>query len=96
MRFGNIASKVTGSEFLQVHTAEGSEPAQSLLAPWNTGQPSKYWRAPLGVSTVELCISLAAPASVSSIVLLVSPCGYTYRDVPVVHKKLHSGSGFQF
>lgn len=76
---------------MQVHTAEGSEPAQSLLAPWSTELPNKYWRAPVGVTTVELCMSLVASAFVSSIVLLVSPCGYTRQDVPVVSKKLHSG-----
>lgn len=70
--------------FVQVTTAEGSESAQSLLAPWNAGLPASFWRAPVGVSSVEFCVLLAAPALVSSIVLLVSSCGYTRQNIPRV------------
>ncbi|XP_024361756.1 probable phosphoinositide phosphatase SAC9 [Physcomitrium patens] len=67
-----------------VSTAEGSEPAQSLLAPWNSGTSKSFWRAPIGAPTVEFCVLLAAPSVVNTIVILVSSCGYTSQDVPLV------------
>lgn len=67
-----------------VDTAVGSESAQSLLAPWNSGAFKSYWQSPVGVSTVEFCILLAAPSVVTSIVLIVSSRGYTSQDVPIV------------
>jgi hypothetical protein len=67
-----------------VQTAEGSEPPQSLLSPWSTRLPATYWRAPEGVTMVEFCVALASPAVVSTIVLLVSPCGFTSQDLPMV------------
>jgi hypothetical protein len=71
-------------ELVQVQTAEGSEPPQSLLSPWSTRLPATYWRAPEGVTMVEFCVALASPAVVSTIVLLVSPCGFTPQDLPMV------------
>lgn len=87
---------MVGAVFLQVTTAEGSESAQSLLAPWNAGLPASFWRAPLGVSSVEFCVLLATPALVSSIVLLVSSCGYTRQNIPRVSNLCGEESSYFF
>jgi hypothetical protein len=67
-----------------IETAAGSDTAQSLLAPWNSRTCNSFWRAPIGVSTVDFCVLLATPSTVTSIVLLVSSCGYNSQDVPIV------------
>lgn len=72
------------ADVVQIETAAGSDSAQSLLAPWNSRTFNSFWRAPTGVSTVEFCVLLATPSTVTSIVLLVSSCGYNSQDVPIV------------
>ncbi|XP_058105963.1 probable phosphoinositide phosphatase SAC9 isoform X2 [Magnolia sinica] len=67
-----------------VETAAGSAPFLSLLSPFNTGSQNSYWRAPPRISSVEFAIVLGSLADVSGIILLVSPCGYSSSDCPIV------------
>lgn len=69
---------------LQVETAMGSAPPLSLLAPFNTGPRHSYWRAPPKSSSVEFVIVLGSLSDVSGVILLVSPCGYSTSDCPIV------------
>lgn len=56
----------------------------SLLAPLNSGAQDSFWRAPLSASSVDFVIVLGDLSDVSGVVLLVSPCGYSMADTPVV------------
>ncbi|MCD7455508.1 putative phosphoinositide phosphatase sac9 [Datura stramonium] len=67
-----------------VETAAGSAPFMSLLAPLNSGAQDSFWRAPPSASSVEFVIVLGDLSDVCGVVLLVSPCGYSMADAPVV------------
>ncbi|XP_052172812.1 probable phosphoinositide phosphatase SAC9 isoform X1 [Diospyros lotus] len=67
-----------------VETAAGSAPLLSLLAPLDSGLPHSYWKAPPSASFVEFVIALGDLSDVSGVVLLVSPCGYSMSDAPIV------------
>ncbi|VFQ87587.1 unnamed protein product [Cuscuta campestris] len=67
-----------------VETAAGSAPFMSLLAPINSGSRDLYWKAPSSTSSVEFVIALSQFSDVSAVLLLVSPCGYSMSDVPIV------------
>lgn len=67
-----------------VETAAGSAPFMSLLAPLNSGAQDSFWRAPPSASSVEFVIVLGDLSDVCGVVLLVSPCGYSMADTPVV------------
>jgi hypothetical protein len=80
----SLAEFPYGGLLYPVETAEGSEPALSLLAPIDIGSAKSYWRAPPRATNVEFAIVLATTSVVSGIALLVSPCGYTTLDPPIV------------
>lgn len=80
----SLAEFPYGGLLYPVETAEGSEPALSLLAPIGIGSAMSYWRAPPRATSVEFAIVLATTSVVSGIALLVSPCGYTTLDPPIV------------
>ncbi|XP_075098514.1 putative phosphoinositide phosphatase SAC9 isoform X4 [Nicotiana tabacum] len=67
-----------------VETAAGSAPFMSLLAPLNSGAQDSFWRAPHSAASVEFVIVLGDLSDVCGVVLLVSPCGYSMTDAPVV------------
>lgn len=67
-----------------VETAIGSAPFLSLLAPSDSGLHQSYWRAPPSVSSVDFVIVLSNLSDVSGVILLVSPCGYSMSDAPIV------------
>lgn len=69
---------------LQVETDVGSEPFLSLLSPLYFGALRSYWRAPRGCSSVEFSIVLGNLSDVSGVILLVSSCGYSSFDRPLV------------
>lgn len=80
----SLAEFPYGGLLYPVETAEGSEPSLSLLAPVDIGSAKSYWRAPLRATSVEFAIILATTSVVSGVALLVSPCGYTTLDPPIV------------
>ncbi|KAI9082350.1 hypothetical protein K1719_035773 [Acacia pycnantha] len=65
-----------------VETATDSAPSMSLLAPFDFG--SQYWKAPPGTSSVEFGIVLGDLSNVNGVILIVSPCGYSLVDAPIV------------
>nr|GMD99831.1 probable phosphoinositide phosphatase SAC9 isoform X1 [Ipomoea batatas] len=67
-----------------VETAAGSAPFMSLLAPINSGSRDSYWKAPSSTSAVEFVIVLSQLSDVSGVLLLVSSCGYSMSDAPIV------------
>ncbi|CAN6468275.1 unnamed protein product [Victoria cruziana] len=67
-----------------VETADGSAPALSLLLPLDAGEAGSYWRAPPDSTNVEFAIVLGTLSIVSGIILLVSSCGYSTFDIPIV------------
>lgn len=66
----------------QVETATDSSPSLSLLAPFDFG--SQYWKAPPSASSVEFGIALGDLSDVNGVILIVSPCGYSLVDAPIV------------
>ncbi|XP_043693987.1 probable phosphoinositide phosphatase SAC9 [Telopea speciosissima] len=67
-----------------VETAVSSAPSLSLLAPIGFGSQYLYWRACPSISSVEFAIALGSLSDVSGVILLVSPCGYSAGDCPMV------------
>lgn len=67
-----------------VETAVDSAPLLSLLTPLNSWSQHSYWKAPPSTTSVEFSIVLGTLADVSEVILLVSPCGYSLVDAPVV------------
>ncbi|XVF84266.1 hypothetical protein PTKIN_Ptkin17bG0019500 [Pterospermum kingtungense] len=69
-----------------VETAKDSAPLLSLLTPLPLGSGSKhsYWKAPPNSTSAEFVIVLGNLSDVSGVVLLVSPCGYSEADAPMV------------
>ncbi|KAJ6824952.1 putative phosphoinositide phosphatase SAC9 [Iris pallida] len=67
-----------------VETAPSSQPLLSLLAPLGIGEKHSYWRAPSSSSTVEFSILLGGLSDVSGVAMLVSSCGYSTSDCPMV------------
>lgn len=69
---------------LQVETVANSAPFLSLLAPFNSGSRLSYWKAPPSTTSVDFGIVLGNISDVSGVILLVSPCGYSMADAPIV------------
>lgn len=67
-----------------VETATDSAPLLSLLTPLYSGSPHSYWKAPPNATSVEFVTVLGTLSDVSGVVLLVSPCGYSEADAPLV------------
>ncbi|KAK6914467.1 SAC domain [Dillenia turbinata] len=67
-----------------VETARDSAPFLSLLAPLGAGPGHLYWKALPTTSSIEFVIVLGGLSDVSGVILLVSPCGYSAADTPVV------------
>ncbi|GMI96044.1 ARABIDOPSIS THALIANA SUPPRESSOR OF ACTIN 9, SUPPRESSOR OF ACTIN 9, MURUS 11 [Hibiscus trionum] len=67
-----------------VETATDSAPLLSLLTPLYSGSQHSYWKAPPNTTSVEFVIVLGTLSDVSGVVLLVSPCGYSEADAPIV------------
>ncbi|KGN54995.1 probable phosphoinositide phosphatase SAC9 isoform X1 [Cucumis sativus] len=67
-----------------VETAADSAPVLSLLAPLDSGSYSSYWKAPPNATSAEFVIVLDSISDVSGVILLVSPCGYSAGDTPIV------------
>lgn len=64
--------------------AKDSAPFLSLLAPLNSGSQNSYWKASPNTSSVEFVIVLNTLSDVSGVMLLISPCGYSVADAPIV------------
>ncbi|XP_039055765.1 probable phosphoinositide phosphatase SAC9 [Hibiscus syriacus] len=67
-----------------VETATDSAPLLSLLTPLYSGSQHSYWKAPPNTNSVEFGIVLGTLSDVSRVLLLVSPCGYSEADAPIV------------
>ncbi|KAI4324378.1 hypothetical protein L6164_023923 [Bauhinia variegata] len=67
-----------------VETAIDSAPFLSLLSPFESGSQLSYWKAPPSTSTVEFGIVLGNISDVSGVIMIVSPCGYSMVDAPIV------------
>lgn len=67
-----------------VETATGSAPLLSLLTSFDYGAQHSYWRAPPKLSSVEFSIVLGSLSDVTGLILVVSPCGYSTSDCPIV------------
>lgn len=67
-----------------METGTDSAPFLSLLTPLNLASSSSYWKAPPSSSSVEAVIILSTLSDVNSVILLVSPCGYSDADAPTV------------
>ena len=85
---------VCGFMLWKVETAAGAAPPLSLLAPLGSGAQHCYWRAPANCTSVEFPIVLGDLSDVSGVMLVVSPCGYSEGDAPMV-SILFSFRGFQ-
>ncbi|KAJ1271552.1 hypothetical protein BS78_06G135800 [Paspalum vaginatum] len=73
------------ASFLQmVETADDSEPLLSLLAPLGTGEYKSYWKAPHDKTSVEFSIVLGGLSDVAGVAIIVSSCGYSTSDRPIV------------
>ncbi|KAL0866200.1 hypothetical protein Bca101_045318 [Brassica carinata] len=68
----------------KVETGTDSAPFLSLLAPLNHASSNSYWKAPPSSNSVEAVIILNSLSDVNSVILLVSPCGYSDADAPTV------------
>lgn len=80
----SLAEFPLASFLYPVETAGGSAPFLSLLAPLESGSQHVYWKAPPSSSSVDLVIVLGSLSDVSGVIFLVSPCGYTMSDAPIV------------
>ncbi|XP_047317459.1 probable phosphoinositide phosphatase SAC9 [Impatiens glandulifera] len=80
----SLAEFPFASFLYSVATATGSAPCLSLLSPLDSRSESLYWKAPPSVSSVEFAIVLGNISDVSGVFLLVSPCGYSMSDAPMV------------
>jgi len=69
---------------IQVKTADDSEPLLSLLAPLGYGEYQSYWKAAQDVTSVEFSIVLASLSDVAGVAIIVSSCGYSRSDCPIV------------
>lgn len=67
-----------------METAKDSAHSLSLLAPFGSGSPHSYWKAPSSTTSVEFVIALGCQSNVTGVLLLVSPCGYSAADAPTV------------
>ncbi|KAE8714463.1 putative phosphoinositide phosphatase SAC9 [Hibiscus syriacus] len=67
-----------------VETATDSAPFLSLLTPLDYGLWNSYWKAPPNTTSVDFVIVLGTLSDVKGVVLLVSPCGYSEADTPMV------------
>ena len=68
----------------QVETADDSEPLLSLLAPLGTGDYKSYWKGPENNTSVEFSIVLGGLSDVAGVAIIVSSCGYSTSDCPIV------------
>ncbi|KAI3820125.1 hypothetical protein L1987_13983 [Smallanthus sonchifolius] len=81
----SLAEFPFGSILHSIESAPGSAPILSLLAPLDTvSQDASYWKAPPKTSSAEFVIVLGNLFNVSSVVLVLSPCGYSMSDSPTV------------
>jgi hypothetical protein len=69
---------------IQVETADDSEPLLSLLAPLGYGKSLSYWKATQNIMSVEFSIVLASLSDVAGVAIIVSSCGYSTFDCPIV------------
>ncbi|XVF29593.1 hypothetical protein REPUB_Repub15cG0135400 [Reevesia pubescens] len=67
-----------------VETATDSAPFLSLLTPLDSGSRHSYWKATPNTTSAEFVIVLGTLSDVSGVILLVSPCGYSEADAPMV------------
>lgn len=67
-----------------VETATDSAPLLSLLAPLDSGSQNSFWKAPPTTSSAEFILVLGTLSDVSGVILVVSPCGYSEADAPIV------------
>ncbi|CAA7401353.1 unnamed protein product [Spirodela intermedia] len=80
----SLAEFPNASLLHSIQTAAGSEPPLSLLCPVVFGEWHSYWKAIPGCKSVEFRIVLGSLSDVSGIILLVSSCGYSSSDCPLV------------
>lgn len=68
----------------QVESDDDSEPLLSLLAPLGSGNDKSYWKAPGDNTSVEFSIVLGGLSDVAGVAIIVSSCGYSTSDCPIV------------
>ncbi|XP_062210444.1 probable phosphoinositide phosphatase SAC9 [Phragmites australis] len=67
-----------------VETDNDSEPLLSLLVPLGNGDHKSYWKAPRDNTSVEFLIVLGGLSDVAGVAIIVSSCGYSTSDCPIV------------
>ncbi|KAL1327253.1 hypothetical protein HN51_037325 [Arachis hypogaea] len=82
--YESVAEFPLASFLHPVETASNSAPFLSLLAPFNFGSRLSYWKAPSGATSVEFGIVLGNMSDVRGVMLIVSSCGYSMADAPLV------------
>ncbi|KAJ4839192.1 putative phosphoinositide phosphatase sac9 [Turnera subulata] len=80
----SLAEFPSASFLYTVETAADSAPFLSLLTPIYSGSYHSYWKAPPTTTSVEFVIVLSTLSDVNGVILLVSPCGYSAADTPIV------------
>ncbi|KAI4368285.1 hypothetical protein MLD38_016860 [Melastoma candidum] len=80
----SLAEFPFASYLYSVPTASDSAPSLSLLSPLEYGSAQAYWKAPSSTTSIDLVIALSNISDVSGVILLVSPCGYSDADAPIV------------
>jgi hypothetical protein len=70
--------------YTQVETANDSERLLSLLEPFGTGEYKSYWKALQDKTSVEFSIVLGGLSDVAGVAIIVSSCGYSTSDCPIV------------
>ncbi|KAK8703510.1 hypothetical protein V6N13_047167 [Hibiscus sabdariffa] len=80
----SLAEFPFGSFLHPVETATDSAPFLTLLTPLGYGLRNSYWKAPPNTTSVEFVIVLDTLSDVKGVILLVSPCGYSEADTPMV------------
>ncbi|KNA08907.1 hypothetical protein SOVF_158480, partial [Spinacia oleracea] len=80
----SLAEFPFASLLYSVETAVGAAPPLSLFAPLDSGPQHSYWRAPSSCNCIEFSIVLGTLSDVSGVTLVISPCGYSEADAPIV------------
>ncbi|TVU20942.1 hypothetical protein EJB05_30548 [Eragrostis curvula] len=80
----SLAEFPSASFLHSVETADDSEPLLSLLAPLGSGEFQSYWKAARDATSVEFSIVLGGLSDVAGVAVIVSSCGYSTSDCPIV------------
>ncbi|KAH7440058.1 hypothetical protein KP509_04G089000 [Ceratopteris richardii] len=80
----SLAQYPGASLLVSVDAAEDAESPLTLLTDPFIGSQRGYWKAPSSVSNVMFTIVLSSLSAVTGLILLVSSCGYSSHDIPIL------------